>query len=408
MGAYSYRALNDKGRVVKGVMEGDSERQVRSQLRASQLKVLAVNASTRQEPDASDTGKGFSLRLVRKLNHRDRTLVTRQLASLISSGLPLDECLKAAASQHRKPHVKEILLGVRARIVEGQSLAQALGESPGSFDDMYRALVRAGETAGYLGPVMEQLADHTESSHHAQQRLRMAMIYPTVLLGVSVVVIGLLMTFVVPKITGIFTHSEKALPPLTEALIGLSQFMVDYGAWLVVGVVLAIVGFKQLLKKPQRRLAWHRFLLRIPAISGIITESNSARFASTLGLLVSSGVPLLDSLRIAGQVLSNLVMRDAAGAAAVAVQEGSTLNRALSQSGLFPPLLVQMVASGEANGELAKQLDHAARNQQRELELMLATALGIMEPMTVVVLGGIVTMIVLAILLPIFELNTLI
>ncbi len=407
MGAYSYRALNERGRVVKGVVEGDSERQVRGQLRASQLKVIEVKAAaSRQQPEAS--GGSWRLGLLRKINHRDRTLITRQLASLISSGLPLDECLKATARQQRKSHVKEILLQVRARIVEGNTLARALAESPGSFDEMYRALVRAGETAGYLGPVMEQLADHTEASHYAQQRLRMAMIYPLVLLSVSVLVIGLLMTFVVPKITGIFAHSQRELPALTEALIGLSHFAVDYGLWLLVAVIALIVGLRRILQVPRLRLHWHRCLLRIPILRGIIIESNSARFAATLGLLVSSGVPLLDALRIAGQVLSNLVMRNAASDAALAVQEGGSLNKALDQSGLFPPLLVQMVSIGEANGALAEQLGFAARNQQRELELMLATALGIMEPMTVVVLGGIVTAIVLAILLPIFELNTLI
>ena len=255
---------------------------------------------------------------------------------------------------------------------------------------------------------MEQLAEYTEASHHARQRIRMAMVYPVVLLGVSVVVIGLLMTFVVPKITGIFENSEQALPPLTEALIWLSDFTIAYGMWVLLAVMAAIIGFQQLLKNPSRRMVWHRFLLGVPGLRGIIIESNSARFASTLGLLVSSGVPLLHSLKIAGQVLTNLVMREAAAAASVSVQEGSSLNKALAQSNLFPPLLVQMVASGEANGKLAEQLDHAARNQQRELELMMSTTLGIMEPMTVVVLGGIVTLIVLAVLMPIFELNTMV
>ncbi len=409
MGAFSYKAINERGRVIKGVMEGDSERQVRQQLKHQQLKALSVTQSTSESQPKSERGDfNFSAGFKRRINFRDQALITRQLASLVSSGLPLDECLKAAAVQSRKPHVKEILLQVRSRVVEGMSLAQSLGENKQSFDDMYRALVRAGETAGYLGPVLEQLAEYTESSHYARQRLRMAMIYPLVLLSVSVLVIGLLMTFVVPKLTGIFEHSQRDLPALTQALIGTSHFVSDFGLLLVIAIGAAVMGARRLLQQPSRQRWWHARLLKLPLFGSIIVESNSARFASTLSLLVSSGVPLLESLKISGQVLTNRVMREACGQASVAVEEGSSLNRALSKSDVFPPLLVQMVASGEANGQLAQQLDHAARNQQRELELMLGTALGVMEPMTVVVLGGLVTLIVLAILLPIFDLNTLI
>lgn len=402
MGAYSYRALNATGKTVKGILEGDSERQVRSQLRAQQLKPLAVEAT------ASGSQKRDWKGWQKSINRRDLSLVTRQLASLVASGLPLDEALQSAAKQSRKPHIKEILLQVRSKVLEGLSLAQALAESPKSFDNMYRALVRAGESAGYLAPVLEQLAEYTESSQHTSQRLRMAMIYPFVLLGVSVGVIAVLMAFVVPKLVSIFEHSHRALPLMTEILISISHFTVDYGLWCLLAIIAAAFGWRKWLQDPDRQRRWHRFLLRMPVVGGVILQADSSRFAATLSLLVSSGVPLVDALRIAGQVLNNMELRQASEQVAVQVQEGSSLHRALDQAEIFPPLMVQMAASGEANGTLGEQLKFAARNQERELELMLGTAMGLMEPLTVVLLGGIVIMIVLAILLPIFDLNQLV
>ncbi len=404
MGAYSYRALNELGKTVKGVLEGDSERQVRAQLRAQQLKPLDVTGISGQRSTKAADWKGWQ----KSIGPRDLSLVTRQLASLVASGLPLDEALQSAAHQSRKSHITQILLQVRSKVLEGLSLAQALGESPRSFDRMYRALVRAGESAGYLGPVMEQLADYTESSQYASQRLKMAMIYPVVLLAVSVGVIGILMAFVVPKLVAIFEHSHRALPWLTEILISISHFTVDYGHWCLLGMAAAVVGWKFWFRDPQRLRALHKLMLRVPVIGEVVLQADSARFASTLSLLVSSSVPLVDALKIAGQVLNNLELRRASEQVAIAVQEGSSLHRALDQAEIFPPLLVQMAASGEANGTLGEQLKFAARNQERELELMLGTAMGLMEPLTVVIMGGVVILIVLAILLPIFDLNKLV
>ena len=404
MGAYSYRALNGVGKTVKGIVEGDSERQVRTHLRGQQLKPLAVEAVASRTATAKPGWKGFQ----KSINHRDLSLVTRQLASLVASGLPLDEALQSAARQTRKAHIKETLLQVRSKVMEGLSLAQALGESPRSFDHMYRALVRAGESAGYLGPILEQLADYTETSQHTSQRLRMAMVYPFVLLGVSVAVIGLLMAFVVPKLVGIFENSHKALPALTEMLIATSHFTVDYGHWCLLGFGLLVVAWRAWQRDPEHRRSWHKLLLKFPVIGDVIVESDCARFASTLSLLITSGVPLVEALKIAGQVLNNMELRGASETVAVAVQEGTSLHRALDQAVIFPPLMVQMAANGEANGTLGEQLKYSARNQERELELMLGTAMGLLEPLTVVFMGGAVVTIVMAILLPIFDLNTLI
>lgn len=407
MAAFSYRALDATGRTVKGVLEGDSERQIRSQLRAQKLKPLSVQSVGQKQ--ASEASRPSLFGRSRRLNSKDLSLITRQLASLVQSGLPLDEALQVAARQSRKENIKGLLLQVRSRVVEGRSLAQALAEHPRAFDHMYRAMVRAGESSGFLGQIMERLADYTEASQHTRQRLQMAMVYPFVLLGVSITVIAILMAFVVPDLIAMFEHSERELPALTKILIAVSNFVSSlWGLAAFVALILAFVMFGVWLRDDKNRMRWHRFLLRVPVIKDVLVQADSARFSSTLAILLSSGVPLLEALRIAGQVLGNYVLRASSQDVAVAVQEGSSLNRAMDRADVFPPLLVQMVASGEANGTLSEQLNHAARNQERELEMMLGTTLGLLEPFTVVFMGVIITMIVMAILLPIFNINQMV
>ncbi|MCW8195674.1 type II secretion system protein GspF [Proteobacteria bacterium 005FR1] len=409
MAAFSYRALNPAGKTIKGVLEGDSERQVRVQLRAQKLKPLMVRSVADREAAAEAAGNQGLFSRSRRLSSKDLSLITRQLASLVQSGLPLDEALQVAARQNRRESIKGMLLQVRSRVVEGRSLAQALAEHPKAFDHMYRAMVRAGESAGFLGQVLERLADYTESSQHTRQKLQMAMVYPLVLLGVSVSVIGILMAFVVPDLIAIFQNSDRELPALTKILIATSDFVSSWwGFATLVAIILAAVGFKVWLRDDKNRMRWHRFLLRVPVIKDVLIEADSARFSATLAILLSSGVPLLEALKIAGQVLGNHVLRASSQEVALAVQEGSSLARALERAKVFPPLLVQMVASGEANGTLSEQLNHAARNQERELEMMLGTTLGLLEPFTVVFMGVIVTLIVLAILMPIFDINQLV
>lgn len=405
MAAFSYQALDANSKLVKGVVEGDSERQVRNQLRAQSLKPLRVEVSNKK---ASGQGVRWQGLLQPRIGRADLALMTRQLATLIQSGLPVADALKATARQSRKPKIASLLLDIRGRILEGHSLAQALGERPTVFNDMYRATVRAGESAGYLGPVLARLADYIETGQHRQQKLRMAMIYPMVLLSVAILVIAALMTFVMPKLVGIFRHSERALPPLTEALIATSDFMVNYGHWLLVLCAVLVLGTKQLLKQSNWRLRWHRLLLRVPILSGWIISLESARLAGTLAILLDSGVPLLEALRISGQVPTNLVLRQHCADVATLVQEGGSLSKAMEQSNLFPPMLVEMAASGEASGDLGGQLGRAADNQERELELLMGAVLSLLEPLMVVLMGGAVMVIVLAILLPIFDINNLV
>ena len=405
MTAYRYQALNASGKLIKGVVEGDSERQVRSQLRGQSLRPVEVGLANRQ---AANSGSGKSSLFAPRISMGDFALITRQLATLVTSNLPLDECLQAAAEQSRKPRLKGMLLQVRSRVAEGHTLAHAMGEFPQVFSEMYRAMVNAGEHAGFLGPVLEQLADYSEQRQYTQQKLKMAMIYPIILVGVAIAVVVALMVFVVPELVGIFAHTKATLPLLTRVLIATSDFLLDYGIWIFVAIILAVVLFRRALRDPGRKKRWHAVLLKTPGISGLVTAMDTARFASTLSILMASGVPLLESLRISGQVLTNLVLRAESEVVAERVQEGSSLHRALQHSGRFPPMMVHMVASGETSGELESMLDRSASNQERELEMTLGTMMSIFEPVIVVVMGGMVLTIVLAVLLPIFDLNTMV
>ena len=408
MTAYRYRALNANGKIVRGVVEGDSERQVRANLRGQSLRPVEVAEANRMAASDGVSLGGKLNQLFTRVSAGDLALMTRQLATLVESNLPLDEALQAAAQQSRSARTKGMLLQVRSRVAEGHTLSYALGEFPQVFNEMYRAMVNAGEHAGFLGPVLTQLADYTEQRQYTGQKLKMAMIYPFILVGVAVTVIFLLMVFVVPQLVGIFADSNKELPALTQGLITVSEFSQNYGVWVFVGLFVAWFAFQQLLKNRRRRHMWHRFLLRVPGISRLLVAMDTARFASTLSILMASGVPLLESLRIAGEVLTNLVLREDSQEVAERVQEGSSLNRALQQSGRFPPMMVHMVASGEASGELETMLERSATNQERELEMTLGTMMSLFEPLMVVVMGGLVLIIVLAIMLPIFNLNTMV
>lgn len=409
MAAYSYKALDSKGKMVKGVIEGDSERQVRVQLRGRQLKPVEV-ASSNEKVQGKNTKQSTSVRSFFKprISHADLALITRQLATLIQSSMPLDEALTATAQQARKPRIKSLMLQVRARVLEGHSLAYALGDFPQIFNEMYCSMVKAGEHAGFLGMVLERLAEYAENSQYTQQKLKGAMIYPIVLMVLAVAVIAVLMIFVVPDLVGVFSHSRMELPALTKMVIATSDFFSEKWWTVVLGLVFIVLASRQFLKDPVRRKLWHRLLIKIPYISGFVVAVDTSRFASTLSILTSSGVPLLDGLRIAGQVLSNLHLRDASKAVAITVQEGASLNKAMSQVELFPPMMVHMVASGEASGELEAMLARAAQNQERELEMTLGNLMAIFEPLMIVVMAGVVCTIVFAILMPIIQMNNLV
>lgn len=406
MTALRYKALDLQGRTVSGVMEADDEKQLRQRLRQQQLRPLMVAVA-----DSAGSGGGLQriFRRQRRLSVNQLSLLTRQLASLIRSGLPVDEVLRLTAEQSRGDRIKGLLAQVRSRVMEGHSLAQAMSEHPGAFDRMYCAMVRAGESAGFLGEVLERLALHTESSQQTRQKFQTALIYPLVLAGVSVSVVVLLMSFVVPRLVGMFASSGRELPALTQVLISISDFFRSGWALLLVIVLVAVLGaFRAWRRVPDNRLKWHRLLLKVPGINNTLLQMDCARFASTLAILLGSGVPLLDALRIAAEVLNNEQLRRSALAVAVRVQEGAPFSKSLQQEEIFPPLLVQMAANGEANGTLSAQLEYAAAWQERELGVRLGTMMALLEPLTIVLMGGLITLIMLAVLLPVFDMSSLI
>jgi general secretion pathway protein F len=292
--------------------------------------------------------------------------------------------------------------------MEGHTLAHALGEFPGVFDHLFRSMVSAGEHAGFLGIVLERLADYIETSQVTRNKIRMAMLYPAMLVLVATGVIAGLLTYVVPELVRIFTSAQAELPALTRGLIASADFLENFGLYLLLAIIGAVWGFRHLIRKPSRRKLWHQFLLRLPGISGFIRGAETSRFASTLSILIASGVPLLDALKISGNVLGNLVLQGAALSIADAVKEGTSLNKAMQKTNQFPIMMVHMIASGEASGELETMLQRSATNQERELDMALSTLMGILEPLMVIVMGGIVLTIVLAVLMPIFDMNALV
>ena len=404
MGAFEYTAVDASGRERKGVLEGDTARQVRQVLREQSLLPVSVSEVAQTEQRRRKTRISFP----RGVSAGDLALLTRQLATLVHAGLPLEEALQAVAEQTEKPRIKSIILGVRAKVMEGHALADGLADFPTVFPDLYRATVAAGEQSGHLDTVLERLADYTESREQLRNKTLGALLYPLVLFVVCSLIVFMLLTYVVPKIVTQFEHSKAQLPLLTRILIAWSDFMREWG-WLVAIILVgAIVGFFRWLRDPAARRRFHSFLLRVPLIGKVVRGNNTARFARTLATLTSSAVPVLEALRISGEVVTNLPMRDAVRDAATRVREGAPIGRSLAVSKLFPPMMIHLISSGETSGELEVMLDRAATNQEREMDAILTAVVGLLGPLMIVLMGGFVLLIVLAMLLPIFQLNQLI
>ena len=330
------------------------------------------------------------------------------MATLVRAGLPLEEALLAVSEHSERPTIKSILLGVRAKVLEGHTLASGLEGFPNAFPHVYHATVAAGEQAGKLDSVLERLADYTESRHSLRQKVSHALIYPTVLTGLALAIVVLMLVYVVPKVVGVFENTGQALPILTRMLIGLSTFLQNWWWLVLIGIAVAAVTINRLLSREDNRRRYHRWLLTLPVFGRVNRGINTARFTRTLSILTSSGVPVLEALRIGGSVVTNLPMRDAVEEATVRVREGGAIGRALSQSKLFPPMSIHLISSGEASGELDAMLERAAGHQENEMDSLLGTMLSILEPALIIFMGLIVLGIVLAILLPIFQMNQLI
>lgn len=403
MAAYEYRALDAKGRETKGLIEGDTPRHARQQLRDRGLSPLDVREVAEAKQSTTSLFRGGG-----SINSAELALFTRQLATLVRSGLPLDESLTAVSEQSESKRVKRIALGVRSSVVEGSSLAQSLEQFPNAFPTLFRATVEAGEQSGKLDFILERLADYVERRQVMQQKLVLAAVYPAILTLVAISVVVLLLTYVVPQVVEVFTSINAQLPALTTGLIAFSDFLRDYGIYLLIALAAGIFVFRRMMRNDGFKRRVHRRILQLPLIGRLVRGANAGRFTRTLGILFGSGVPILDALQIGTQVVSNLPMRDAIESAAIRVREGASLSRSLAASKLFPPITVHLIASGESSGTLDDMLDRAAENQEREVESTVAAVMGIFEPVLILVMGGVVLLIVLAILLPIFDLNTLV
>jgi len=402
MGAYQYVAVDPGGKEHRGVLEGDTPRHVRQLLRERQL--LPVEVAEIEEREHK-TRRQFSL--FRGISGLDLALLTRQLATLVKAGLPLEESLLAVSEHTEKPRLKSILLGVRAKVLEGHSLASGLDDFPHAFPPVYRATVMAGEQAGQLDSVLERLADFTESRHGLRQKVTQAMVYPILLTTIALIIIVVMLIAVVPKVVGVFETTGQALPIMTRILIAISNFVQNWWFALLAAIVGAVFLAVRAMRHEHVRRRVHTWILRAPLFGRVARGLNTARFTRTLSILTASGVPALEALRISASVIANLPMRAAVEEAAVRVREGGAIGRSLSQSKLFPPMSIHLISSGEASGELDSMLERAANHQEKEMDGLLATMLSVLEPLLIVVMGLVVLAIVMAILLPIFQINQL-
>lgn len=403
MSAFEYSALDARGRQVKGLIEGDTARQARQLLRDRGLSPLDVT-----EVAERSASSNLPFQRVGGISHVELSLFTRQLAILVRSGLPLDEALTAVAEQSESKRVQRIALGVRAGVVEGSSLAMSLNQFPNAFPPLFRATVEAGEQSGKLDYILERLAEYVEKRQAMRSKLMIAAVYPLALVTVAILVVIAMLTYVVPQVVSVFDSIDTELPPLTKGMIATSSFLREYG-WLLLGLIVAAAfTFSRMMRGDSFKRRVHHFQLRLPLIGRLTRGSNTGRFTRTLGILFGSGVPILDAMRIGTQVVDNLPMKEAIEEAAIKVREGATLSRSLNASKLFPPITIHLIASGETSGKLDEMLDRSAENQEREVETLVATLMGVFEPLIIVLMGGMVMLIVLAILMPIFDLNNLV
>lgn len=401
MPAFAYQALDSNGKTLRGVVQGDTPRAVRSTLRDRGLNPMTVE----EVAEGSRSGSMFARRA---LSGSQLATLTRQLSTLVGADLPIDEALAALSEQDDNERQRALTVALRSRVMEGASLAHAMADFPDSFPEIFRATVAAGEQSGHLDTVLEKLADYAESRDALRQTLLAALTYPLLLSVVAIAVVAGLLTWVVPQIIGVFQNMQQTLPLATRMLMGLSDFLRNWAWLLVTLLVLGAIAVRLALRKQNVRFRWHSLLLRLPLFGRLTRAANTARAARTLALLAGAAVPLLDALAIAAQVVPNLPMRESLRQAAFKVREGSGFAQALAESRQFPPVALRLIASGERSGELPRMLSEAAAQQQRDLDRWLGVLSATLGPAVILLVGAMVLFIVLAILMPIFDLNQMV
>ena len=406
MAAFEYRALDGRGKEKKGILEADTAKQIRQTLRDQKLTPLEVVPAAQSDKQV----KGEKAPLLGgffkpTISTSDLALITRQLATLIQSALPVEGAVMAVAEQCEKPRLKRMLMSVRSKVVEGYTLADGLSEFPHVFDDLYSAMVAAGEKSGHLDQVLNRLADYTEQRQHMRSQITQAMVYPIILVVFAIGIVSVLLGTVVPKILKTFEKTKQVLPWTTEWVMAGSHFVQNYWFISLIAITAIAIGIKHALKQPKIRFWWDDRVLHMPGIGKVARGINTARFARTLSILSSSSVPLLEGMRISGGVLINEKIKKAVADASDRVSEGASLRAALQQTKLFPPMMLHMIASGEKSGELEQMLERAANNQDREFESMVNVSLKLLEPAMIASMAVIVLFIVMAILQPIMAMN---
>lgn len=405
MPAYHYIAVTPTGQEQKGVIEAESEKHARQLLRDKSY--IPVSIRPAQEKKGGSKAAQFSAwTRQRGLTSKEIALFTRQFATLLSAGLPIEEALAAVGEQTEKPRIKAMILSVRSKVVEGHALASALREHPEAFTALYSSTVAAGEKTGHLDTVLMRLAEYTEQQWQMRQKLRTALIYPAMIVLVAVCIVGFLLEYVVPKMVAVYGHLKQALPLMTEVLIAASNFVKDYGLYTILIIVIGIFVWRRALKtSPSLREKAHHVLLRMPLIGNATQTADTARFSRTLSILSAAGVPIVEAMGISAQLISTIPIRKAVENAVHHVREGATIHLALKQTGYFSPMSIHMIASGEASGQLENMLGRVAQNQEEEISRLIEVALALFEPAVILIMGAIVLFIVLAVLLPIFNLN---
>ncbi|MBI4756232.1 MAG: type II secretion system inner membrane protein GspF [Betaproteobacteria bacterium] len=406
MTAFRYKALDASGKATSGMLESDSAKQVRVRLREQNLVPVAVEPVNR--PADHDAAGGVLPRLRGGIGATALALLTRQFATLLGAGMTIEQALNALIEQGETAREKAVLAGVRSEVMAGHSLASAMRRFPRVFPDIYATLVMAGEQSGQISQVMLKLADYMEARHALRQKVITAMIYPAIVTVVAFAVIAALLTYVVPQVVSVFTQTRQALPLLTRGLIVVSDFLrATWWMWLAGGVGAGLM-LRRALRQEAFRMRWQGLLLRLPVAGGLMRAIATARFSSAMSILAGSGVPMLRSLETGAGLTGNLPMQRAVEAATQQVREGASLAAALKRAGGFPPMLVHLIASGEATGRLDHTLSTAARQQESEVAARLSVLTALVEPALILIMGGVVMVIVLAVLMPIIEMNQLV
>jgi general secretion pathway protein F len=404
--AFQYVALNPQGKEIKGILEADSARQLRQTLRDQALTPMQVEPSNKQFDNDSNQHV-FSL-FTPKLKALDRVLFTRQLSTLLASSMPIEESLNAIAQQNEKQSNKALIMGIRSRVLEGNSLAQSLLEYPSSFSNLYCSSVAAGEQSGFLDQVLDNLSNYLEREHESYRNVEMALMYPIILLIVAFVIVGALMVYVLPDMIDVIENTGQTLPWATTLLISVTELLKSFWWVLLCGILALSLFIRGILNREKARLIWDAYKFSLPIIGKIIRSSNSARFSNTLSILTKSGIPLVDAMKIASEVVANKALQKDLRTATQDVVEGKSLRESLENISHFPPMMMHMIGSGEQSGELDQMLARIAEYQQAEVERLVSTLVKLFEPAMMIIMGGTVLFIVMAVLLPILSMNQIV